>query len=1473
MRQLVRLALISLIVLSIPVAAHAVYDDYPYRIRIKITNPKSKTYTNTPVLVEMDTYYFVRTGRMNADLSDIRFSDGSTGLNFWMMRAIAGIHGQQIWVKALSIPPGNSYIYMHFGKSGASCKSNCSGVFLKCDEFMQGDYSSDDFSFEGWTEFDNKWWRTGSPYYYSTSSDSIFANVEFQGMKGNGTFINRGRQGKSRIYQWQTKEWTYLDFSFYFLRQATDTSDIHENTYRLRVYGRLNDQSTHGNTIDVSIRHYNDSGTETNIGQVTLPDIYNNTEIFWKVRVSGSKIWVYANGNHILTANRIDSWEKGYFGFKTSDYTSVGIVFVLPYKAYHPSTEIMPHADIAVGSVCGVFKGEDMLEHIPQVQIVEQEIDGYGINEYINNLMAMENQVVHFCLQAKNRGAVSDTFSLSIEGEVSGWVIQFSEDGGSNWSKDPPSGFSLGPGNTKAILVRGIPTDTALFEGGILNGQVKIEAETDLSYDKAAVNTRIRPRLSCYWNYRRKITLDYNDLNGTGDLIDYQVKVDLDQSEIFGHAKDNGADIRFTTEDGSIIPYTIESWDGELNKATVWAKVPRIEADTDTTIYIWYGNEAALDAGDKKKTFELWDDFNTRSSLNSMVEPGDKYYYDFTRPSSSGVTSCAAGGDYTNPDYWWTIAQWPAGPSGNNALYAPHHMHNQGPAVSVGDINWGNIELSVLFKSPCSSYSGGSWGNPLGPLVRYQDDGNFWFLEIFTGKQILRPHAAGRDFTWQYANYVSGFPNRSYTYSYKGRVFRGGLQILMNTTGYSSDDADYSEIADFSAPPSFTLDFGKIGFIGFDGGFYFDDIQVRKYTVPEPSVTVSGAEGQSPIEIGALSDISLAYLPEGDRLYTSTFTPWSWIGDSKAYALPYQQGDDPDWSASEHLKTVDADERLILTNDADEMDFLDFTDNEANEVVAKDHDALKELIGLDDDFLTDRLVNYARGVDIEGWRDRTDPITETVWKLGDIVHSTPVVIIPPPYYYPFSDYQDFKRNYNDRDIFLYVGSNDGMLRAIDNESGEERWAWMPDAITERVAEIPDMSHDWMVDLAVKAADVKLTMGTSTPDDDEWKTILVVGMRTGGGCYYGLDVTEAADEASDVVEGDVSVLWKFTDADLGETWSEPAIALVRYASGSAEVAKSVIFVCSGYSESDGDQMAKQAYLYAIDAEDGSLLAKIKTSDHFNNVPTSSVVGDIDNDYYADVLYFGDLWGSLKRVSLDPESESYLFGDSPVASDVLELPGVPSGWDAAPNPHFPHPITAPPTLVSRGRGEPIGVLWGSGRFDQRFYDYSDEQYILMVYDDGQSTYTLSNLVDQTNERSEIPDEMHGWYVTRTTGEVVLKPPDAAGGTIFIVTYIIPQAFDTCSLGEGRLYAFHYNTGLSNLDDPEFQGEEGSDFQAEVGDGDILRRYIELSDGISSAPILDLKRETVYIQTQSGDIVKIGINLETKSVQIRSWAEVFE
>ena len=111
------------------------------------------------------------------------------------------------------------------------------------------------------------------------------------------------------------------------------------------------------------------------------------------------------------------------------------------------------------------------------------------------------------------------------------------------------------------------------------------------------------------WSYRQPINIS----NTAGDLTNFQVRIDLNSSNV-GSSFDwssNGSDIRFTNSTDDLLNFWIENWNSTGQEATIWVNVTSLPNNTNTTIYIYYGNSEATSKSNGTETFIFFDDFES----------------------------------------------------------------------------------------------------------------------------------------------------------------------------------------------------------------------------------------------------------------------------------------------------------------------------------------------------------------------------------------------------------------------------------------------------------------------------------------------------------------------------------------------------------------------------------------------------------------------------------------------------------------------------------------------------------------------------------------------------------------------------------------------------------------------------------------------------------------------------------------------
>ncbi|MCP4022237.1 MAG: hypothetical protein GY729_10375 [Desulfobacteraceae bacterium] len=274
--------------------------------------------------------------------------------------------------------------------------------------------------------------------------------------------------------------------------------------------------------------------------------------------------------------------------------------------------------------------------------------------------------------------------------------------------------------------------------------------------------------------------------------------------------------------------------------------------------------------------------------------------------------------------------------------------------------------------------------------------------------------------------------------------------------------------------------------------------------------------------------------------------------------------------------TTDANGYPLNVDSSQQMDFTqDFANDKINDTyfflnpyLEYDHDNNSGTgdIGLTEDQMIEEaqnIINFIRGE--EGltetgtgisYRDRTldldgDSIDETVYRIGDIIHSTPTIVTSPAedydQIYRDDTYREFRKQYLNRRTMIYAGGNDGMLHAFnggffDTENkqflkqpnitvnsnlvpgvwdagssewikdpsptgtnykwdiGSEVWAYVPNSLLPHLkwlkGDLGLNTHVYYVDLKPRIYDANFF-----PEDGDhpngWGTILIGGMRLGG----------------------------------------------------------------------------------------------------------------------------------------------------------------------------------------------------------------------------------------------------------------------------------------------------------------------------------------------------------------------------------------
>jgi type IV pilus assembly protein PilY1 len=533
-----------------------------------------------------------------------------------------------------------------------------------------------------------------------------------------------------------------------------------------------------------------------------------------------------------------------------------------------------------------------------------------------------------------------------------------------------------------------------------------------------------------------------------------------------------------------------------------------------------------------------------------------------------------------------------------------------------------------------------------------------------------------------------------------------------------------------------------------------------------------------------------------DHMIRGKFMPGTWEGFLESYAIPHQEGDGPIWESGHLLADRSAGSRDIFT--ALGSTPLPFQASSAG--------ALMGPMGLADAGTAGDVISWTRGENVPGYRPRGE------WKLGDIVSSTPVIVGPPSSFVTDPAYQAFTEAYAEREKVIYVGANDGMIHCFGIETGEERWAFVPESSLPKLAAVADSfyCHTYTCDQTVTVTDAKLN-GT-------WRTVLATGQRQGGAGYCALDVTDPANP---------QVLWQEVLPDGHGFSSEVEIGNIG--------GQPIAFIGSGL---DGDNGL--GYLYAYSLRTGQLLGSRLLSDtRDRNKVTRPRAVDIDYDGNSDVLYCGDMAGNLWRAEFNGSTN-------------------PSSWNWSLLFTCRQAITANPT-VAYGENNRLNVYFGTGTYlSEDDFGTTNGNQFFCVYDthDG-GTYDPGDLVDQTSTIQDVGNA-HGWFIDlwHDPGERVTEQAVVVARTVFFTSFT--PVVDVCeSGGRSWLYRMSYDDGGQ----PDIEGEDNPS------------RDVELGEGVAARPVVDLANESVIVQSSDASIETVPIGVNFLRMTVRSWQENFD
>jgi len=437
----------------------------------------------------------------------------------------------------------------------------------------------------------------------------------------------------------------------------------------------------------------------------------------------------------------------------------------------------------------------------------------------------------------------------------------------------------------------------------------------------------------------------------------------------------------------------------------------------------------------------------------------------------------------------------------------------------------------------------------------------------------------------------------------------------------------------------------------------------------------------------------------------------------------------------------------------------------------------------------------------------------------------------------------------DRPLSMFVGTNDGMIRAISLEefrpttsleytqsyvAGQQMWAFVPPMFLPRLKDNLT-GHRITVDGIPVVKDVYFSRSATAKSDasaDQFRTVLITGMRGGGNGYVALDVTNPTKP---------KFLWQFSDPDMGPSYAQPAIAQATWKEGTATKNGAVAILSGGLGELGnsgviGDctlaggltnpQMALGTGRFASysnikgapNTRDMRVRDEIRCwkvqgrAMYFIDVATGRLIKkifrDVSNTKFllpspmvsTPVIYQNDIGTRASRAFV-VDADGVIWRIDMSTPDVEENDGT-KGWTMRPFHDIFWDRTwaqgersyEAPTLTTDDLGNVV-VIVGTGDTDN-FIKTAIENKVV----------SLTEVFDSKIVSSDVADKWAAsvnWEkVVKTTNglrpsELVTGSMGLYAGQLFFGTFIAKPGGNSCDFGAGRVHAVHYNA--PDINDP--------------------------------------------------------------------------
>ena len=601
-------------------------------------------------------------------------------------------------------------------------------------------------------------------------------------------------------------------------------------------------------------------------------------------------------------------------------------------------------------------------------------------------------------------------------------------------------------------------------------------------------------------------------------------------------------------------------------------------------------------------------------------------------------------------------------------------------------------------------------------------------------------------------------------------------------------------------------------------------------------------------------------LDTNTKVYQARFDSREWSGQLLAYDLSDTDGsigsqawDAADLIPSENSRNIFSYNPLASSAKGIEFEYDNFNTVQQDYL---DQNALGEI-----DSLGEERVDYIRG-------NQTNELTNGPFRarssiLGDIVNSD-------PWFVGLSDnlgysvlsgtegtsYPNYLASKSSKTPMLYYGANDGMLHAVDANTGVEKFAYIPESLIVKLNKLTSplygcggsscIPHEYFVDGAPKVGDAYIDLGSGLA----WHSILVGTLGGGGKGLFALNITHPTNPASNGSPSSFTssdVMWEISTTQSPEStdlsvfqdnlgYTLPQASVVKMQNG-----KWAAIVANGYESTQ-----QNAVLFIIDIQSGEIIKVIDTETGGSATPnglSTPVSVDEDRDGIVDLIYAGDLLGNLWKFDVSSDNPTNWASAFIVSDKAKPLYSAKDGTDIA------QAITAKPQVGKHPDGG-LMIYFGTGKYfevnDQlvgaspqinTFYAIRDQSAVVssrlnlqeqLILFETTITDLAIDLRVTSNSTVDYANKK-GWYmdlespINHAEGERVISAALLRGGRV-IFTTLIPES-DPCGWGGSSwLMELSAVNGQRLITSP-FDINEDGNFDSD----DLMKLYDTNGDGV--------------------------------------------